>query len=103
MKDDTCEITWSSFLQAISVEGPSKATIDLADRKDGSCFVKYQVSEPGEYRVGIRFDDDIVPGSPFAVTYFCHLLLKLVSKVFLFYRSTLALTLEMRRKWKLDR
>ncbi|KAK7066878.1 hypothetical protein SK128_021491 [Halocaridina rubra] len=34
---------------AISVEGPSKAEIDFKDRKDGSCYVSYIVSEPGEY------------------------------------------------------
>lgn len=32
---------------AISVEGPSKAEIQFADRKDGSCDVSYKVSEPG--------------------------------------------------------
>lgn len=32
---------------AISVEGPSKAHIDFKDRKDGSCYVVYNVSEPG--------------------------------------------------------
>ncbi|CAG2053408.1 unnamed protein product, partial [Timema podura] len=31
---------------AISVEGPSKAEIDFKDRKDGSCYVSYVVSEP---------------------------------------------------------
>lgn len=33
---------------AISVEGPSKAGIDFKDRKDGSCYVSYVVSEPGK-------------------------------------------------------
>lgn len=32
---------------AISVEGPSKAEIDFKDRKDGSCYVSYVVTEPG--------------------------------------------------------
>lgn len=32
---------------AISVEGPSKALIDFKDRKDGSCYVSYVVTEPG--------------------------------------------------------
>jgi len=52
---------------AISVEGPSKAEIDFKDRKDGSCYVTYQVTEPGEYRVGIKFNDEHVPDSPFKV------------------------------------
>lgn len=52
---------------AISVEGPSKAEIDFKDRKDGSCNVSYTVSEPGEYRIGIKFNDKHVPDSPFKV------------------------------------
>jgi hypothetical protein len=36
---------------AISVEGPSKAGIDFKDRKDGSCYVSYVVSEPGKFAV----------------------------------------------------
>ncbi|XP_050427022.1 filamin-A isoform X1 [Adelges cooleyi] len=50
---------------AISVEGPSKAEIDFKDRKDGSCYVSYTVSEPGEYRVGIKFNDQHIPDSPY--------------------------------------
>jgi len=50
------------------VEGPSKAAIDLADRKDGSCYVKWMPEEAGEYRVGIRFEDEPIPGSPFVVS-----------------------------------
>ncbi|XP_008201955.1 filamin-A isoform X1 [Nasonia vitripennis] len=49
---------------AVSVEGPSKAQIDFKDRKDGSCYVSYVVSEPGEYRVGIKFNDQHIPDSP---------------------------------------
>lgn len=52
---------------AISVEGPSKAEIDFKDRKDGSCNISYVVSEPGEYRVGIKFNDKHVPDSPYKV------------------------------------
>ncbi|XP_053946397.1 filamin-A isoform X3 [Anastrepha ludens] len=52
---------------AISVEGPSKAEIDFKDRKDGSCDVSYKVSEPGEYRVGLKFNDRHIPDSPFKV------------------------------------
>lgn len=50
---------------AISVEGPSKAEIGFKDRKDGSCYVSYVVSEPGEYRVGIKFNDQHIPDSPY--------------------------------------
>ncbi|XP_044766045.1 filamin-A isoform X1 [Coccinella septempunctata] len=52
---------------AISVEGPSKAEINFTDRKDGSCDVSYKVSEPGEYRIGLKFNDQHVPDSPFKV------------------------------------
>ena len=45
---------------AISVEGPSKAEIDFKDRKDGSCYVSYVVSEPGEYCVCLSFCRDKV-------------------------------------------
>ncbi|CAG2176229.1 unnamed protein product, partial [Oppiella nova] len=52
---------------SISVEGPSKADIDFKDRKDGSCYVLYKVSEPGEYRIGIKFNDQHIPDSPYKV------------------------------------
>ncbi|XP_035726883.1 filamin-A-like isoform X5 [Vespa mandarinia] len=52
---------------AVSVEGPSKAQIDYKDRKDGSCYVSYVASEPGEYRVGIKFNDQHIPDSPYKV------------------------------------
>ncbi|XP_071633406.1 filamin-like isoform X3 [Temnothorax longispinosus] len=52
---------------AVSVEGPSKAQIDFKDRKDGSCYVIYVVNEPGEYRVGIKFNDQHIPDSPHKV------------------------------------
>lgn len=52
---------------AISVEGPSKAQIDFKDRKDGSCYVSYIVEESGEYSVGIRFNDQHIPMSPYRV------------------------------------
>lgn len=52
---------------AISVEGPSKAVIDFKDRKDGSCYASYVVNEPGEYRVGIKFNEKHIPDSPFKV------------------------------------
>ncbi|XP_055692687.1 filamin-A isoform X4 [Lutzomyia longipalpis] len=52
---------------AISVEGPSKAEIEFKDRKDGSCDVSYVVSEPGEYRVGLKFNDRHIPDSPYKV------------------------------------
>lgn len=52
---------------AISMEGPSKAQIDFKDRNDGSGYVSYKVSEPGEYRIGIKFNDQHIPDSPYKV------------------------------------
>jgi len=52
---------------AISVEGPSKAQIEFLDRKDGSCYVSYVVDEAGEYSVGIRFNEEHIPDSPYKV------------------------------------
>jgi len=49
------------------VEGPSKAEIDFKDRKDGSCYVLYKVSEQGEYRIGVKFNDQHIPDSPYKV------------------------------------
>ena len=62
------------------MEGPSKAEVDFNDRKDGSCHVSYVVEEPGEYSVGIRFNEIHIPGSPYKVHnagFFCRLLKKL--------------------------
>ena len=52
---------------AISIEGPSKAEIEFKDRKDGSCDVAYKVTEPGEYRIGLKFNDRHIPDSPHKV------------------------------------
>lgn len=52
---------------AVSIEGPSKATIDLKDRKDGLFSAIYTVSEPGEYRIGLKFNDRHIPDSPHKV------------------------------------
>ncbi|CAB3233002.1 unnamed protein product [Arctia plantaginis] len=52
---------------AISLEGPSKAEIDFKDRKDGSCDVSYKIEEPGEYRIGLKFNEQHIPDSPFKV------------------------------------
>ncbi|GFN93493.1 filamin-c [Plakobranchus ocellatus] len=52
---------------SIAVEGPSKAEIEFQDKKDGSCNVAYRVSEPGEYYVSVKFNDEHIPDSPFRV------------------------------------
>jgi filamin len=50
----------------ISVKGPSKADIDFTNR-DGSCDVSYTVTEPGDYRISIKFKNRHIPDSPFKV------------------------------------
>ncbi|XP_069142475.1 filamin-A-like isoform X2 [Argopecten irradians] len=52
---------------SIAVEGPSKSELDFDDRKDGSCGVSYTVTEPGEYMVSIKFNDEHIPQSPYRV------------------------------------
>jgi filamin len=52
---------------AIAIEGPAKAEIDFYDHKDGACAVSYICSEPGEYQISIKFNDEHIPDSPFNV------------------------------------
>lgn len=48
----------------VSVEGPSKAELDVQDRGHGYTTVGYKVSKPGEYGIHIKYDDVHVPDSP---------------------------------------
>ena len=52
---------------SMSVEGPSKAEINCKDHEDGSLDVSYRPTEPGLYILNMKFADQHVPGSPFAV------------------------------------
>ncbi|EFO87325.1 hypothetical protein CRE_31441 [Caenorhabditis remanei] len=52
---------------AVSIEGPSKATLEFKDHKDGNCHVDYKVATPGEYVVAVKFNDQHIPDSPFKV------------------------------------
>ena len=53
---------------AIAVEGPSRAEIEFVDHKDGTCGVSYVCSEPGEYQIAVKFNDEHIPESPFTAT-----------------------------------
>jgi len=52
---------------SLGIEGPSKAVIDFQDRHDGTNDVTYTVTEPGEYMITIKFNDQPIPDSPFKV------------------------------------
>jgi len=52
---------------SVAMEGPAKPEVDLNDLKDGSCEVQYVCSEPGDYLVTIKFNDQQIPDSPFKV------------------------------------
>jgi len=52
---------------ALGIEGPSKAIIDLQDKRDGTSDVTYVVTEPGEYHVGVKYNGLHIPDSPFKV------------------------------------
>ena len=52
---------------SLGIEGPSKAVIDFQDRRDGTSDVSYVVTEPGEYLVTVKFNDQHIPDSPFKV------------------------------------
>uniref|UniRef100_A0A0L8H0B8 Calponin-homology (CH) domain-containing protein n=1 Tax=Octopus bimaculoides TaxID=37653 RepID=A0A0L8H0B8_OCTBM len=50
---------------SLSIEGPSKATINCVDNKDGTCTVSYLPTAPGEYCITVKFADSNISGSPF--------------------------------------
>jgi len=50
---------------SVSVEGPSKAQLTCVDNKDGNCSASYFPTEPGEYKVNVKFAEEHIAGSPF--------------------------------------
>jgi filamin len=48
----------------ISIEGPSKAKMDVIDKGNGYVTVGYVVDKEGEYGVHVKFNDEHVPESP---------------------------------------
>ena len=48
----------------VSVEGPSKAELDVVDRGHGYTTVGYKVKKEGEYGIHVKYDDEHVPDSP---------------------------------------
>uniref|UniRef100_F1KQ16 Filamin-A n=1 Tax=Ascaris suum TaxID=6253 RepID=F1KQ16_ASCSU len=51
----------------VSVEGPSKADVRIIEHEDGNLHVEYKVSSPGEYIMGVKFNGEHLPDSPFKV------------------------------------
>jgi len=51
----------------LAVEGPSEASMDCADNKDGTATVEYVPAEEGDYVISVKFADEDIPGSPFTV------------------------------------
>lgn len=49
---------------SISIEGPSKAQMDVVDRGNGYLTVSYIVEKEGEYGVHVKFNEEHVPESP---------------------------------------
>jgi filamin len=49
---------------SISIEGPSKAKMDVVDKGNGYITVGYVVDKEGEYGVHVKFNDEHVPESP---------------------------------------
>ncbi|CAI5447621.1 unnamed protein product [Caenorhabditis angaria] len=52
---------------SVAIEGPSKATLEFKEHKDGNCHVDYKVATPGEYILAVKFNDQHIPDSPFKV------------------------------------
>jgi len=50
---------------SVSIEGPSKAQLTCVDNSDGTCSASYLPTEPGEYKVNVKFAEEHIPGSPF--------------------------------------
>jgi filamin len=49
---------------SISIEGPSKAKMEVIDKGNGYITVGYVVTKEGEYGVHVKFNDEHVPESP---------------------------------------
>lgn len=48
-----------------SIAGPSQAEIQCVDNEDGSCFLNYLPTAPGDYAVHVLMNEEDIPNSPF--------------------------------------
>lgn len=51
-----------------SIEGPSKAKIEVVDQNDGTADVTYYPTAPGLYAVHVLCDGEDIPKSPYMAT-----------------------------------
>jgi filamin len=51
----------------LSVVGPTEPRVGCEDNQDGTLAVEYFPDSPGEYEIGVTFNEQNVPGSPFRV------------------------------------
>lgn len=52
---------------SIRLDGPSKAKINVVDKKNGSCDVNFICTQTGDYTFSVRFNGQHVPHSPFRI------------------------------------
>uniref|UniRef100_A0A0K0FW42 Actin-binding cytoskeleton protein filamin n=1 Tax=Strongyloides venezuelensis TaxID=75913 RepID=A0A0K0FW42_STRVS len=50
-----------------TIDGPTKADLKFVEHKNGCNEVQYKVSKPGEYTIGVKWNDVHIPDSPFKV------------------------------------
>jgi len=52
---------------ALAFDGPSKPECKMTTQKDGSVDVVYTTQLAGDYKIHVKFEDEHIQGSPFAV------------------------------------
>ena len=52
---------------SVSMEGPAKPEIRFKHNDDGTTSVLWKPPNPGDYKINVKFADQPIPGSPFAV------------------------------------
>ncbi|CEF70689.1 Filamin/ABP280 repeat and Calponin homology domain and Immunoglobulin-like fold domain and Immunoglobulin E-set domain and Filamin/ABP280 repeat-like-containing protein [Strongyloides ratti] len=50
-----------------TIDGPTKADLKFVEHKNGCNEVQYKVTKPGEYTIGVKWNDVHIPDSPFKV------------------------------------
>uniref|UniRef100_A0A0N5A0K9 Calponin-homology (CH) domain-containing protein n=1 Tax=Parastrongyloides trichosuri TaxID=131310 RepID=A0A0N5A0K9_PARTI len=50
-----------------TIDGPSKAELKFVEHKSGCNEVQYKVAKPGEYTIGVKWNNEHIPDSPYKV------------------------------------